>query len=61
MACYYGTDDADDSGCTAPKLPAFVEVFRKPGSHHFDENYEGLATELIQRMPGKAAPSSTPP
>lgn len=63
MACYYGAEDADDSGCTDPKLPAFVTVYKKPGSHHFDENYEQLATELIARMPGKAlAPKvSTPP
>lgn len=57
MACYYGTEDADDSGCTDPKLPSFVTVYKKPGSHHFDENYEALATELLQRMPPKASTS----
>lgn len=57
MACYYGTEDADDSGCTDPKLPSFVNVYKKPGSHHFDENYEALATELLQRMPPKASTS----
>ena len=61
MACYYGAEDADESGCTDPKLPSFVEVFRKPGSHHFDENYEKLATELIQRIPEKPRNASTPP
>jgi type IV secretory pathway VirJ component len=63
MACYYGAEDADDSGCTDPKLPAFVTVYKKPGSHHFDENYEQLATELISRMPPRplAAKASTPP
>ncbi|UPG85656.1 virulence factor [Luteibacter aegosomatis] len=58
MACYYGEEDADDSLCTDKRLPAFVTVYKKPGSHHFDENYERLATELIQRMPDNA---STPP
>jgi type IV secretory pathway VirJ component len=57
MACYYGTEDTDDSGCTDPKLPSFVTVYKKPGSHHFDENYEALATELLQRMPPKASTS----
>jgi type IV secretory pathway VirJ component len=63
MACYYGAEDADDSGCTDPKLPSFVTVYKKPGEHHFDENYEQLATELISRMPPRAlAPNaSTPP
>jgi type IV secretory pathway VirJ component len=59
MACYYGAEDAEDSGCTDPKLPSFVTVYKKPGSHHFDENYEALATELIQRMP-QPAPSTSP-
>jgi type IV secretory pathway VirJ component len=59
MACYYGTEDADDSGCTDPKLPAFVTVYKKAGSHHFDENYEQLATELIERMPAATTPVST--
>lgn len=57
VSCYYGTEDADDSGCTDPKLPSFVTVYKKPGSHHFDANYEGLATELIQRMPAAASTS----
>jgi len=61
MACYYGTEDASDSGCTDPKLPAFVTVYKKAGSHHFDENYEQLATELIERMPAAAAAASTSP
>ena len=61
IACYYGTEDASDSGCTDPKLPSFVTVYKKAGSHHFDENYEQLATELIDRMPGGPAPSSTSP
>lgn len=57
MACYYGEEDADDSVCTDPHLPGFVTVYKKPGSHHFDENYEKLATELIQRMPARAPAS----
>lgn len=59
MACYYGTEDAADSGCTDPNLPAFVTVYKKAGSHHFDENYEQLATELIERMPAATTPVST--
>jgi type IV secretory pathway VirJ component len=58
VSCYYGAEDADDSGCTDPKLPPFVTVYKKAGSHHFDEKYEVLATELIQRLPAK---TSTPP
>jgi type IV secretory pathway VirJ component len=61
MACYYGAEDADDSGCTDRRLPAFVTVYKKPGSHHFDEDYEKLATELIQRMPGHRPEVSTQP
>jgi type IV secretory pathway VirJ component len=61
VACYYGTEDAEDSGCTDPKLPPFVTVYKKAGSHHFDENYEQLATELIDRMPSGTAAASTLP
>jgi type IV secretory pathway VirJ component len=63
MACYYGGEDAADSGCTDPNLPPFVTVYKKPGSHHFDEDYERLATELISRMPPRplAPNASTPP
>jgi type IV secretory pathway VirJ component len=57
VACYYGAEDADDSGCTDPKLPPFVTVYRKAGSHHFDEKYEVLATELLQRLPARASTS----
>ena len=60
-ACYYGEDDADDSVCTDNRLPPFVTVYKKPGSHHFDENYERLATELIERMPASTSTASTPP
>jgi type IV secretory pathway VirJ component len=60
-ACYYGVEDSDDSGCTDPALPSFVTVYKKPGSHHFDENYEQLATELIDRMPKGKGAGSTPP
>ncbi|MBB3226732.1 type IV secretory pathway VirJ component [Luteibacter sp. Sphag1AF] len=54
VACYYGVDDADDSGCTDPTLPKFVTVYKKPGDHHFDYDYEKLATELIERLPAPA-------
>lgn len=60
VACYYGAEDADDSGCTDPALPPFVVVYKKPGSHHFDENYEQLATELIERMPVSPNASTRP-
>ncbi len=55
VACYYGRDDADDSLCTAPRLPAWMQVHAKNGGHHFDGGYAPLATQLLSALPARAA------
>lgn len=59
VLCYYGKDDADDSLCTDPGLPAWVTVRPKNGDHHFEGGYQPLAAEMIQELPA-AATSSAP-
>jgi type IV secretory pathway VirJ component len=51
VICYYGHDDSDDSACSDPTLPKWVKVYEMPGDHHFDYNYDGLATRMIGDLP----------
>jgi type IV secretory pathway VirJ component len=46
VQCVYGEDEADDSLCTLPQASA-THVLRKPGGHHFDENYDQLANDVL--------------
>jgi type IV secretory pathway VirJ component len=46
VQCVYGQDEADDSLCTLPQAAA-AHVLRKPGGHHFDENYDQLANDVL--------------
>ena len=55
VACYYGKDDADESLCTAPGLPAWMQVYAKNGGHHFDGGYAPLAAQLLSALPARAA------
>lgn len=58
VICYYGHDDGDDTVCDDPKLPKWVKVYEMPGDHHFDYNYDGLATRMIGDLPGESSPSA---
>jgi type IV secretory pathway VirJ component len=46
IQCIYGGDEADTSLCTTPTAAAH-EVVRKSGGHHFDENYDQLANDIL--------------
>jgi type IV secretory pathway VirJ component len=46
VQCIYGADEADTSLCTTPAART-QQIIRKPGGHHFDENYEALASEIL--------------
>lgn len=51
MLCIYGEEEADKSLC--PLLPAgMADVIKKPGGHHFDENYLALTHDILKRIPG---------
>lgn len=58
VVCYYGKDDADDSLCTVPDLPPWVQVHAKNGDHHFDGGYVPLAAQMLAELPARAR--STP-
>lgn len=51
VQCYYGLDDADDSLCTMPGVPSWMQVHPKPGDHHFAGGYQPLARELLAELP----------
>jgi type IV secretory pathway VirJ component len=46
VLCVYGEDDTD---CLCPQLAAeTAKVVRLPGSHHFDRDYDALATLILK-------------
>lgn len=51
VQCVYGADERDDSLCTLPAAAA-THVLRKPGGHHFDENYDQLAEDVLAAAAG---------
>jgi type IV secretory pathway VirJ component len=59
--CYYGHDDSDDTVCNDPKLPKWVKVYEMPGDHHFDYNYDGLATRMLGDLPATSSTTGNAP
>lgn len=56
VVCYYGLDDADDTICDEPRLPAWVSVHAMKGGHHFDEGYQRLAQQMLAGLPATTTP-----
>jgi len=46
VLCIYGADEAAASLCTLPAAVA-LRTLRKPGGHHFDEDYDRLADDIL--------------
>ncbi|MDS4068072.1 MAG: AcvB/VirJ family lysyl-phosphatidylglycerol hydrolase [Candidatus Competibacter sp.] len=47
--CVYGAEEGDAS---CPKLAALGIIAEKmPGDHHFDEDYQGVARRILDRLP----------
>ncbi len=46
VQCFYGADEADESACTTPAA-ARDEDIKTPGGHHFGDDYEALATRIM--------------
>ena len=55
VVCYYGKEEADDSLCTDPDLPAWVTVHAKNGDHHFAGGYQPLAAQMLDELPAASA------
>lgn len=47
--CIFGEEEADDSLCTLPEARG-MQLLRKPGGHHFDENYMQLADDILSAV-----------
>lgn len=55
--CVYG---AEEEGASCPKLAALGIIAEKmPGDHHFDEDYQGVARRILDRLP--PPPAAPPP
>lgn len=52
VQCYYGEEEAGESLCT-DELPRRIEVIRKRGGHHFDQDYGELADEILMSIPNE--------
>lgn len=61
VVCYYGLDEADDSLCTMPELPTWVQVHAKKGDHHFDGGYQPLAAQMLEELPAHASTAAALP
>ena len=46
VQCFYGVEEAENSACTTP-LGAKTEVIRTEGGHHFGEDYDALAMQIV--------------
>jgi type IV secretory pathway VirJ component len=50
VQCIFGADEAAGSLCTTPSASA-MQILRKPGGHHFDQNYDELANAILAAAP----------
>jgi len=66
--CVYG---AEEDGAACPKFadlgaacPKFADLGviaeKMPGDHHFDEDYQGVARRILDRLPPLPATAATP-
>jgi len=51
IQCFYGADE-EDSYC--PLLAKGAEIVKKPGGHHFDGDYGGLAQDILAGLRRRA-------
>ncbi|MCO5063147.1 MAG: virulence factor family protein [Rhizobiaceae bacterium] len=49
LLCIYGKDDADETACTDPAIPAST-VIETDGGHHFDGDYNAIAQRFLDRL-----------
>lgn len=47
VLCIYGSEEAQDSLCTASGLPG-IKLLQRPGGHHFDGNYPLIARAILE-------------
>ncbi|MBL8259311.1 MAG: virulence factor family protein [Candidatus Competibacteraceae bacterium] len=57
--CVYGAEE-EDAAC--PKFAGLGVIAEKmPGDHHFDEDYQGVARRILDRLPPPATAAAKPP
>ncbi|HYQ91596.1 MAG TPA: AcvB/VirJ family lysyl-phosphatidylglycerol hydrolase, partial [Candidatus Competibacteraceae bacterium] len=49
VQCFYGDEEAEDSLCTLDWMRQ-AEIIKRPGSHHFDENYQPIADAILANL-----------
>jgi len=57
VVCFFGVDEVKDNGtaCNAPELDGATRI-KRPGGHHFDGNYEAIASAILERIKASQAP-----
>ncbi|MDQ0395962.1 AcvB/VirJ family lysyl-phosphatidylglycerol hydrolase [Labrys monachus] len=50
VQCFRGADEGDRSGCSDVD-PQRVEIVTLPGGHHFDGNYDAIASRILEGLP----------
>jgi type IV secretory pathway VirJ component len=51
VACYFGTEERDNTVCAQAHLPAWISVYPMRGDHHLGGDYDALAERLIENLP----------
>ncbi|MFO1434683.1 MAG: AcvB/VirJ family lysyl-phosphatidylglycerol hydrolase [Candidatus Competibacteraceae bacterium] len=54
LQCFYGEEEAEESLCTLD-LMRQAEIIKRPGSHHFDENYQPIAAAIVAALKRRLA------
>ncbi len=49
LQCFYGEEEAEESLCTLDPMRQ-AEIIKRPGSHHFDENYQPIADAILANL-----------
>ena len=54
IQCFYGQEEAEESLCTLESMRQ-AENIARPGSHHFDENYQPIADAILANLKRRLA------
>jgi type IV secretory pathway VirJ component len=60
VACYYGSEERDDTVCTQAALPGWIQVHAMQGDHHLGGDYGALARRLVDGLPVERPPVPVP-
>jgi type IV secretory pathway VirJ component len=53
VACYYASEEGDDTVCSESGLASWIEVHEVPGDHHLGRDYHVLSRRLLGDIPAR--------